>query len=67
MSFNGRIDPGPSVQERIEVYNRHRLRELAGEPEDVVEWENFDKVSDKFDKVSVSPLSAVKILFPLSF
>jgi F-box/WD-40 domain protein 5 len=52
MKFKGIIDVGPSIRERIEAYKNRRALELAGDDEPEVDWQDYDKVADKFDKVS---------------
>jgi F-box/WD-40 domain protein 5 len=51
VQFNGKIDPGPSVKERIEEYKRLRQLEIDGVEEEEEDWANYAKVADRFDKV----------------
>lgn len=53
MVFHGKIDPGPSVRERIEEYKRRKLQEMEGVEEEVINWGNYSSVADKFDKVEI--------------
>lgn len=63
MTFNGRIDPGPSVRERIEEYKRRRQMELDGVDEPDINWANYEAVADRFDKVPTMNLKAVFVFF----
>jgi len=51
MEFNGRIDPGPSLKERIVEYKRRKQLELNGENAEDPDWSDFSKVADRFDTV----------------
>jgi len=52
MSFNERIDTGPSLKERIEEHNRRQRAERNGDtPQNVLDWTDFTQVSSHFDKV----------------
>ncbi|XP_033226621.1 F-box/WD repeat-containing protein 5 [Belonocnema kinseyi] len=47
VNFPRRLDPGPSLKERLE----RREREREGSPRPEPNWQDYDSVSDKFDKV----------------
>lgn len=53
MTFKGKLDPGPSVKERIAEYRRKKQMELDGEEDEDqhLDWSDFSKVADRFDKV----------------
>ena len=47
VNFPRRLDPGPSLKERLE----RREREREGSPRPEPNWQDYDSVSDRFDKV----------------
>ncbi|KAL6449153.1 hypothetical protein ACFW04_000678 [Cataglyphis niger] len=48
VSFPRRLDPGPSLRERIAQRERERERQNTPSVED---WLNYESVADKFDKI----------------
>lgn len=48
VSFPRRLDPGPSLRERIAQRERERERQNTPSMED---WLNYESVADKFDKI----------------
>ncbi|XP_020287026.1 F-box/WD repeat-containing protein 5 [Pseudomyrmex gracilis] len=48
VSFPRRLDPGPSLRERIAQRERERERQNTPSAED---WLNYEAVADKFDKI----------------
>lgn len=48
VSFPRRLDPGPSLRERIAQQKRDRERQNTPSVED---WLNYESVADKFDKI----------------
>ncbi|XP_025829261.1 F-box/WD repeat-containing protein 5 isoform X2 [Agrilus planipennis] len=49
--FPKRIDPGPSLKERLELHERKKEKLRSGSPPNEPNWLDFDAVADKFDKV----------------
>lgn len=50
ITFNGRIDPGPTLKERIEEYKRRRQLERSGEQDAGVNWADYPRVAHRFDE-----------------
>ncbi|XP_044268682.1 F-box/WD repeat-containing protein 5 [Tribolium madens] len=50
-AFPKRLDPGPSLKERIILRERKRELLKSGSPPPEPNWLDFDSVADKFDKV----------------
>jgi F-box/WD-40 domain protein 5 len=50
-TFPKRIDPGPSLKERLILRERKREQLRSGSPPPEPNWLDFDSVADKFDKV----------------
>jgi len=48
VTFPRRLDPGPSLRERIAQQKRERERQNTPSVED---WLNYESVADKFDKI----------------
>lgn len=51
ITFNGRIDPGPTLKERIEEYKRRKQLERTGEQDPSINWLDYSRVSNRFDEV----------------
>ncbi|XP_046413116.1 F-box/WD repeat-containing protein 5 isoform X1 [Neodiprion fabricii] len=51
MSFPRRLDPGPSLKERIAQRERERERQNCRSPRTEPNWLDYNAVADKFDKV----------------
>jgi len=52
MSFNGKIDPGPTLKERIEEYKRRKqLERYGGEQDASINWSDHARVAHRFDEV----------------
>lgn len=51
MNFPRRLDPGPSLRERLAQRERERERQNSGSPRPEPNWLDYDAVSDRFDKV----------------
>lgn len=49
--FPKRLDPGPSLQERIAERDRKRELQNSGSLRQEPNWLDYDSVADKFDKV----------------
>lgn len=50
VTFPKRLDPGPSLKERINAKKRAK-EEQRNHPKEEPDWWNYDAVSDRFDKV----------------
>ncbi len=53
ITFNGRIDPGPTLKERIEEYKRRRQLERTGDGEPEINWQDYPRVANQFDEVNI--------------
>ncbi|ODM90981.1 F-box/WD repeat-containing protein 5 [Orchesella cincta] len=51
MTFNGKIDPGPTLKERIEEYKRRKQLERTGEQDPSINWSDHARVAHRFDEV----------------
>ncbi|XP_058789994.1 F-box/WD repeat-containing protein 5 [Phymastichus coffea] len=51
VTFPRRLDPGPSLQERLAQRDRERLKQNNGVYEPEPNWGDYDSVADKFDKI----------------
>lgn len=49
--FPKRMDPGPSLRERIVLQERKKEQLRSGSPPPEPNWLDFDAVADKFDKI----------------
>lgn len=49
--FPKRLDPGPSLKERLLLHEQRMEQMRSGSPPPDPDWLNFDNVADKFDKV----------------
>lgn len=49
--FPKRLDPGPSLKERIILQERKKEQQRSSSPPPEPNWLDFDAVSDKFDKI----------------
>lgn len=54
ITFNGRIDPGPTLKERIEEYKRRRQLERTGDADPGVNWQDYSRVANQFDEVNIN-------------
>lgn len=45
------MDPGPSLKERLILFEQRKEQLRSGSPSQDADWEDYDKVADKFDKV----------------
>lgn len=50
-AFPKRIDPGPSLKERLSLHERRKELLRASTPPADPNWLDYDAVADKFDKV----------------
>ncbi|XP_012272975.1 F-box/WD repeat-containing protein 5 isoform X2 [Orussus abietinus] len=51
VNFPRRLDPGPSLRERLAQRERERERQNNGSPRPEPNWLDYDSVADRFDKV----------------
>ncbi|XP_014210328.1 F-box/WD repeat-containing protein 5 [Copidosoma floridanum] len=51
VTFPRRLDPGPSLQERIAQRHREREMQNSGSLRPEPNWLDYDSVADKFDKI----------------
>lgn len=51
VTFPRRLDPGPSLQERLAQRDRERIKQNNGVFEPEPNWLDYDSVADKFDKI----------------
>lgn len=49
--FPKRLDPGPSLKERLALKERAREEQASGLAPPAPDWLNYEAVSDKFDEV----------------
>lgn len=49
--FPKTLDPGPSLKERLILFEQRKEQMRAGSPPPDPDWQDYDKVADKFDKV----------------
>lgn len=49
--FPKTMDPGPSLKERLILYEQRKEQLRSGSPPPDPDWEDYEKVADKFDKI----------------
>ncbi|XP_023012344.1 F-box and WD repeat domain containing 5 [Leptinotarsa decemlineata] len=49
--FPQRMDPGPSLKERVIISKQRDEQMRSGSPPTFPDWSDFEKVADKFDKI----------------
>lgn len=50
VEFSKIVDPGPTLKERILKREQEKLQQ-SNEPQSEIDWDNFDEVKHKFDKI----------------
>lgn len=51
MKFPKRLDPGPSLRERLVLHEQRKEKLRSTSPPLDPDWLDFDAVADKFDKI----------------
>ena len=49
--FPKRLDPGPSLKERLVLHERKKELQRSSSPPTEPNWLDYDSVADKFDKI----------------